>query len=429
MPPTYPSRILMASGLFTVLLVGCAQPVKPETTPAAPVTWEPASSVVLEQWTELVGTTQPPPECIAHITAPIEGRVVSLLKNAVGEPIHEGDEVKDGDVIAQLDDRIARLNLSNAESAVKTAEQDKVQAQIALSLAARQLTIYETLKEKNPELAIDNEMKTRQGAEAKARSDLASAELKLDLAAKNVKAGNKQLQLYTLTTPRKGRLGRVQVALGQTLAVGAEIAVVVDLEDQIDVLCFVSQRVAVLLKLDQTAGAGGLDEKADEVRTTDAPGRIVFIAPQAEAETGCFAVKVRFPNKEAHLRGNVVQRVRVLTLPGKDYLALPESALLEDQDPPSVEIVEDVKIKKNADGKDEQTGTVRRLIAIVGVQDRVLHRVAILQLKNPEGKWTGKIEDVLFITKNGQGLQTGDAVRLEEEAEPPEKANRDATAP
>jgi multidrug efflux pump subunit AcrA (membrane-fusion protein) len=411
------SRFLLASGLLAALLAGCTQPPKPETTPAAPVHWDPASSVVLEQWTELVGTTQPLPECIAHITAPIEGRVVSLLKNAAGEPIHEGDEVTAGEVIANLDDRVARLNLSNAESAVKTAEQDKAQAQTALRLASDLLTTAETLKRKDPMLVADIEMNTKQGAVADARSKLASAEEKLDLAAKNVDAGKKQLQLYTLTTPRKGRLGRVQVALGQTLAIGAEIAVVVDLEDQIDVLSFVSQRVAVGLKLGQSAGAGGLDEKADEIRTTDAPGRIVFIAPQAEPETGCFAVKVRFPNKEAHLRGNVVQRVRVLTLPGKDYLALPESALLEDQDPPSVEIVEDVKTVKSADGKDQQTGTVRRLTAIVGVHDRVLHQVAILQLKDPEGKWAGKIEDTLFITKNGQGLQTGDAVRLEEEAE------------
>jgi RND family efflux transporter MFP subunit len=415
--PHYSSRFFMASGLLAVLLAGCAQPAKPETPPAAPVKWEPASSVVLEQWTELVGTTQPPPECVAHITAPIEGRVVSLLKDAAGEPIHEGDEVKAGEVIAHLDDRIARLNLGKAESAVKTAAQDKAQAQLALNLASENLQTKLNLQQQDSTLVPKIELTTLKGAVADARSKLASAEEKLDQANKDVDTVKNQLQLYTLTTPRKGRLGRVQVALGQTLAIGAEIAVVVDLEDQIDVLCFVSQRVAVLLKVDQPAGAGGLDEKADEVRTTDAPGRIVFIAPQAEPETGCFAVKVRFPNKQAHLRGNVVQRVRVLTLPGKDYLAIPESALLEDQDPPSVEIVEDVKTTKNSDGKDEQTGTVRRLTAVVGVHDRVLHQVAILQLKDPDGKWTGKIEDALFITKNGQGLQTGDAVRLEEEAE------------
>ena len=145
------------------------------------------------------------------------------------------------------------------------------------------------------------------------------------------------------------------------------------------------------------------------------------LAPQAEPETGCFAVKIRFPNKELHLRGNVVQRIRVQTLPGKEYLAIPESALIEDQDPPSVEIVEDVKTEKDPDGKDQRTGTVRRLTAVVGVHDRVLHLVAILKLDDPDGKpddkWAGKIEDGLFITENGQGLQTGDAVRLGEESE------------
>ena len=410
------SRFFLASGLVAAALSGCTQPPKAETTPAAPVKWEPASSVVLEQWTELVGTTQPLPECVAHITAPIEGRVLSLLKNAAGQLIHEGDEVTAGEVIAQLDDRIARLNLSKAESAVETAKQGKVQAGTALTLAADQVKRLLTLKKTDPMLAPEVQILTAQGAVSDARSKLASAEQALDQATKDVDAAQKQLQLYTLTAPRKGRLGRVQAAVGQTLAIGAEIAVVVDLEDQIDVLSFVSQRVAARLQLGQSAAAGGLDEKVDEVRTTDAPGRVVFIAPQAE-DTGCFGVKVRFPNKEAGLRGNVVQRVRVLTLPGKDYLALPESALFEDQDPPSVEIVEDVKTEKNSDGKDQQVGAVRRMTATVGVHDRVLHQVAILKLTDPEGKWAGQLEDALFITKNGQGLQTGDAVRLEEDEE------------
>ncbi len=413
-PPYYrgPSCILLAA-----LLAGCTQPPKAETAPAAPVKWQPAKSVALEQWTELVGTTQPLPECAAHITAPIDGRIVSLLKSAAGELIHEGDEVKAGDLIAKLDDRIAQLNLSNAISAVKTAEQDKTQAETALRLTSELLATAEALKLKDRSLVPDIEMNAKRGAAADARSKLSSAEEKVDLAAKNVDAAKKQLQLYALTTPRKGRLGRVQAALGQTLTLGAEIAVVVDLEDQIDVLSFVSQRTAAQLQLGQSAAVGGLDEKSNAERTAEAPGRVVFLAPQAEPETGCLAVKIRFPNKELQLRGNIVQRVRVLTQPGKEYLAIPESALVEDQDPPSVQIVEDVKTERDADGKDQQAGVVRRLTAVVGVRDRVLHQAAILKLEDPEGKWMGKIEDALFITENGQGLQTGDAVRLEEDSE------------
>ena len=238
-------RFSWTPGVFAIVLAGCGQIPKAETTPAAPVVWAPAHKVVLEQWTEVVGTTQPLPECVAHVTAPIDGRIDSLLEPAPGQFIHEGDEVKAGEVIAHLDDHIARFNLGKAKSAVEAAKQDKAQAQTALHLASEQVATLQNLKQQGgSKLVPDIEMKKALGAQESARAALASAQAKLDQANNDVDTVQKQLQLYTLTTPHKGRLGRVQVALGQTLALGAEIAVVVDLEDQIDVLSFVSQRVA-----------------------------------------------------------------------------------------------------------------------------------------------------------------------------------------
>ena len=58
---------------------------------------------------------------------------------------------------------------------------------------------------------------------------------------------------------------------------------------------------------------------------------------------------------------------------------------------------------------------MRRLHAVVGVHDRVLKQIAVLSLEDPEGKWKGDLEQVLFITGKGQGLQTGDPVHLEED--------------
>ena len=97
---------------------------------------------------------------------------------------------------------------------------------------------------------------------------------------------------------------------------------------------------------------------------------------------------------------------------------------MEDQDPPGVVVVEDVAVRKNADGKDEQAGTARRLRAVTGVRDRVLRQVEILRLEDPEKKWQGDLEHALVVVEKGQGLQTGDAVRREEEEEetpPPPK--------
>jgi hypothetical protein len=38
-------------------------------------------------------------------------------------------------------------------------------------------------------------------------------------------------------------------------------------------------------------------------------------------------------------------------------------------------------------------------------------------LEDPEKKWHGELEQTLIVVEKGQGLQTGDAVKLEEEEE------------
>src|SRR5262249_22366552 len=130
---------------------------------------------------------------------------------------------------------------------------------------------------------------------------------------------------------------------------------------------------------------------------------------------------VRFSNKEARLRANTVQRIRILTKPGKECLSVPESAVQEDEEQPTVVIVTDVKTTKNAEGKEETTGEARRLQAVLGVRDRNLHSVEILRLEDPEKdptkKWNRDVKDALFVVEGAHGLQTGDAVKLEVEGD------------
>ena len=47
--------------------------------PPAPVKWEGPRQLFLEEWTELVGTTEPLPDHAARVTAPVEGRVSAVL--------------------------------------------------------------------------------------------------------------------------------------------------------------------------------------------------------------------------------------------------------------------------------------------------------------------------------------------------------------
>ena len=152
-----------------------------------------------------------------------------------------------------------------------------------------------------------------------------------------------------------------------------------------------------------------------------AEGEVAFISNQADPDTGNFAVKVRFSNKEARLPANRVVRVRVLTTPGRECLSIREAAVSEDEQRPTVVVVLNVKTEKNAEGKEETTGIARRLEAVLGIRDRTLHQVEILRLEDPEKdpakKWHGDVKDALIVVDGGHGLQTGDTVKLDVEEE------------
>jgi RND family efflux transporter MFP subunit len=408
------------------LLAGChlaATPPAEEKVPPAPLKWEGLRQLVLEEWTELVGTTQPLPDHAARVTAPVEGRVVSVLQGTSGAPVAEGQMVHPDDILVQLDATVITANRDKARAARKVLQADKEVAELAVKQAALEVKRLEELKRQQDgakggfQIFVPIEMDKAVVALETARAHVRAAERKLESSDQEIAALDHEIQLYRLTAPRGGRLGRLQVVVGQTLPIGTLAAEVIDIDDEIDVLCFVPAGDVRKLQLGQPAHVADAEKNAAAEPGADPEGKIAFIAAQAEAESGLFAVKVRFPNRDVKLRANAVVRLRVLTRPGQACWAVPESALIEDQDPPGVVVVQDVEVKKNADGKDEQTGKARRLRAILGVRDRVLRQVEVLRLEDPEKKWQGDLEHALIVVEKGQGVQTGDAVRLEEEEE------------
>jgi multidrug efflux pump subunit AcrA (membrane-fusion protein) len=511
------ARCVAAFGCAVLVLLnaGCKRGPNPaesaEKVPPAPIKWEEARQLVLEEWIELVGSTQPLPDRAARVTSPVPGRVIAVLPNrsdlrllsalddaselprtgknlivvaavknllhfrifgpggvvvdtdekklpadqapqlealrkqlqgmwppheltaaekdaiitavtsVVGpvpsssdaRPIVEGQTVEEGDVLVRLDATAVLASLAKAEAAKKILQAEREGAVSAAKQAALDVKSLDELKRTSSALASPVAMEKARLAQESAQSAVHALDRKIEAADKEEAALHLELQLYSLTAPRKGRLGRIQVVLGQTLPAGAAVAEVIDIEDEIDVLCFVPAADARKLQLGQPARIGGFDKDAATEAGADPEGKVVYVADQGEAETGSFAVKVRFPNRDLKLRANAVARIRVLTQPGKACWAVPESALMEDQEPPGIAVVEDVAVTKNADGKDEQTGKIRRLRAVLGRRDRVLHQVEIVRLYDDEKKWHGDLEHALLVIAKGQGLQTGDAVKFE----------------
>ena len=413
------------------LPLACSQPPGGETNPPAPVEAVAPRALVLGQWTELDGTAQPLPQHAARISAAVEGRVDSVLTGADGKPVHEGQVVHAGDVIARLDTRIAEANRAKLEASRKDLVESKKQADIAVRLADLEVKRLEDLMSRRgasrgsaEDLPLVSSVQLEQArlnlSDAESRQRAATA--RLDAADKELKALEEQLALYTLRAPITGRLELLQIMPGQALIVGTPVADVVDL-DEIDALCYVAPHTRARLALDQAARFVRVKENG-QPELAPANGKVVYLAPQAQTDTGNFAVKVRFPNKDGRLLANTVIRVQAQTQPEKERVTIPEGALLEDQDPPAVVVVDKLETKKvveDGEEKDQQFGVARRLIATVGVRDREWHVVEVLALKDPKTKASVPLEDVLVVTKGAHGLRDDDPVRLQEAEEADEK--------
>lgn len=383
--------LLLASALLGCLALGCNRPppAAPEEEPIAPVQAENPRLLILAQWTDLLGTTQPLPNRVARITAGVEGLVLPFPEVNNRPVVTEGQTVKAGDVIARLDTRLIESRLKQAETAVRLAEVDvnRLDALVRGSSPTNGLGLVSPVEREKARLALED-------------------------AQNRYKAVQEEMQFYVLRAPISGRLGILQVVPGQTVPIGTTVAEVVDLSE-IDVLCFVPPHAAAQLALGQLARIVRVkSDGKDEV--TPASGKVAYIAVQAQPETGNFAVKVRFPNPSLELRGNSVVAVQVQTRPEEPRLTIPDSALMEDTDPPTVVVVQELKPVKNKDGKEEEQGKARKLRARIGIRDAIGHRVEILGLETDK-KEPVPVEDALFIVKGGYGLQDADKTKLEQE--------------
>jgi RND family efflux transporter MFP subunit len=364
----------------------------------------------LGEWTELLGTTQPLPDRMARVSASVEGHVVSLLEGKNG--LAEGQRVAAGQVIARLDDRVPRANRAKLAAQIDELIEQKSQTGYAVEAATVEVKRLDEFRQGSlggVPIVSRHEMDKARIALQDARSKQRAVAAKEAVLRAELKSLDAQLDFYTLRTPIAGTLGLLQAVAGQTLAPGASVAEVIDL-DEVDALCFAPPHVARRLVVGQSA------RLADEAKGV---GKVVFISVQAQAETGNVAVKVRFPNKDLALRANSVVRVLVQTHAEKDRLVIPEAALMEDQQPPAIMVVRDL-VTREHEGKPEKIGKALKLNARIGVRDREHRQVEVLGVevadkKNEKEKFT--LKDLLVVTDGGHGLHDGDAVKLEEEEE------------
>jgi multidrug efflux pump subunit AcrA (membrane-fusion protein) len=299
----------------------------------------------------------------ANIASPIAGVVANILCS-VGQQVHKGD------VLIQLDDRLAKSAEEQADAALAQAQASLA----ALKATPRpdQLQIAQLTVEKAQsaaDLAEKNynrlkELLAAQGTSEKnvqqAASDLAAARTDLAIA-------QKQLALLKNSpTPQELHQEEAKVAQAQAALVTAKVqrqmmtiaapidATVMSINinpgESADPTKPLVQLMAMdRLMVDVDVPADQLPAKTEGLSAQIIPdprgspadpgnvavGTVSFVSPQVDPKTGAVTIGIDLP-ANANLRPGLAVRVRVIVEEHKDVLAVPQEAVVTDENGDSV---------------------------------------------------------------------------------------------
>ena len=253
-----------------------------------------------------------------HVRAKDEVSLAFRLDGRMIErPVHVGDVLKPGQVVARLDPQIPDNALRSAEA--NLASMEAVLAQARLTFWRQQQLLKDGW---TPRANFD---------EAQQKLLTAQAQVRLGSSAGANRAGT--AELYGLVRRRPGRSHRDRRQSGEVVHAGQMI---VQLARQ-------GGRDAVFDVPEQLIRNGPNDPLVDIALSNDpkvkATGRVREVAPQADAATRTFQVKVGITNPPDAMRlgDTVIGRIRLTAPPGVE---VPASALTETDGRPAVWVVD-----------------------------------------------------------------------------------------
>ena len=243
-------------------------------------------------------------------TVAVQGQVGGTLRRIA---FKEGDEVKPGQILFELDARPYRAALNQAEAALA---RDLAQANNATQDEAR----YQTLAEKQYVTAQQySEVKTTAAA---AKATLAGSQAAVDQARLN-------LQYATIRAPIGGRTGSLQIREGNLVRTNATQPLVT-----INQLRPILVRFAVPapnLPLIQEHLGKQIVVRADVGGENPSEGALTFVDNAVDTATGTILLKGRFPNDDGSLWPGAFVNVRLQLYVEPDALVVPASAVVAGQ--------------------------------------------------------------------------------------------------
>jgi RND family efflux transporter MFP subunit len=341
---------------------------------------EPVREMRMEQILRSIGTTSPLPSNRVIVAPAVEGIVAEIL-------VDEGDEVKAGQPIVRVDDRLAQRELAERKAAraeleaqatllkapPRPEEQHVADMEVERARVAEELaqTVVDRLiplnrrKEISDQQLFEAQQKQRDAKLARQVAEghrtvlmlgpkaeaVAEVEAKIARADAAIMSAETRLAYFTLTSPRPGYVEKINCHPGQLLAVGTVAAEVLDWS-QVRITVGVPARDAALLRNGQEArilddhdalDAASHEAAGHEEEEEPLVGKIVFIGAEATSETGTVPVHVHVSNHDQRLRLHTVVALEIVVNVVPDALVVPESAVVELEEGPTIAIVHEGK--------------------------------------------------------------------------------------
>lgn len=369
-------------------------------------------------------------------------RTVSLRSQVEGQllglNVDVGDVVKQGQILAQLDDAILRTQLNEAEaelaarrSEVASAQSQVSNARAAVERARLELQQAQADSQRQQALLKEGAIAAQQAQQAQTDARTAAQALRAAqeqvstqqqavaaaqgrvVAQQAVVAQEQQRRSYTrLTAPISGVILQRLREVGDLIQPGNEVLQIADF-NRVQVRVEVSEKELANIRPGQTVNV-----KLDAFPQETIEGRVTRIYPAADATARLVPVEVIIPNSNGRIGSGLLARVSFAS-GEQEQVVIPQSALGEGREQ-GRQGQQEQQGRSNrgtlfvvAQGGDNQQATVASRAVTLG--ERADGKVEILSGLKPGER---------FVARSGAPLKDGATVRLSFLSEQPQRGQK-----
>ena len=308
---TAPIRPFALSGALLLILAACKAdaPQGPPPPPEVGVITANAQTVPLER--DFVGRLSP------FRSSDVRARVAGVLTRRVYQ---EGSDVKEGQVLFQIDPAPLQAALSASQAQLASAQATYANAQASAN-RARQLAPQKFVSQSD----LDNALAAERSAAAavqQAKAGVASSRINLDFA--------------SVRAPISGRAGKQQVTEGALVGQGdATLLTTIDQLDPLFVNFSISASELDQLRRAQNVSLSGNAESSVSVILADGSayaqtGTVDFSSTVVDPATGAVQLRARIPNPDTTLLPGSFVTLKATLGEQRDAFLVPQAAIQRD---------------------------------------------------------------------------------------------------